>query len=128
LEASDFAAGTALERSDFDSTRRLEGGTEMRRECWGDAERLSEIGEEGVRRAHRMGTIHRRRIDLRRELLVVADACCDIGGRGWVSKLVVEEFGRLSSKNALAVVPLTTPSAAAAEIMARAISTADSWL
>ena len=45
-----------------------------------------------------------------------------------MSKLVVEEFGRLSSKNALAVVPLTTPSAAAAEIMARAISTADSWL
>src|SRR6516165_3352960 len=86
----------------------------MGRECRGNAERLGEIGEESeLRRAHRMGTIHRRRIDLRGEFLVVADACRDIGGRGWMGKLVVEEFGRLGpepgflhlSKNALALLP-----------------------
>jgi hypothetical protein len=38
-----------------------------------------------------MGTIHRCHIDLRGEFLVVADACSDFGGRGWMSKLVVEE-------------------------------------
>jgi hypothetical protein len=79
-----------------------------------------------------MGTIHRRRIDLRGELLVVADACRDIGGRRWMSRNLAASasrpasriFPRMRSRSC----PLMTPSAAAAEIIARAISTADSCL
>ena len=72
----------------------------MGRQCRGNAERLGEIGEEGeLSRARRMGTIHRCHIDLRGEFLVVADACSDFGGRGWMSKLVVEEATYLSLAN-----------------------------